>query len=148
VTVVRSGGGPMPPATTRRMIMTDYQDVTASYLAVWNETDPAAREGLAAKLFTEDVRYTDPLLDVQGVAALAAAIGAAQRQFPGWRFRGAGPADGHHNQVRFGWELGPADTGPADAGPDAAPVAGFDVAVLSDDGRISLVLGFLDRVPG
>ncbi|MGP7997131.1 MAG: hypothetical protein ACLPKI_07415 [Streptosporangiaceae bacterium] len=31
------------------------------------------------------------------------------------------------------------------AGP---PVAGFDVAVLSDDGRISQVLGFLDRVPG
>jgi hypothetical protein len=126
------------------MIMTDYQDVTASYLAVWNEADPAARQGLAEKVFTADVRYIDPLMDVQGVAALAAAIGAAQQQFPGWRFRGAGPADGHHNQVRFGWELGPADA----AGPDGAPVAGFDVAVLGDDGRISQVLGFLDRVPG
>jgi hypothetical protein len=125
------------------MIMTDYQDVTASYLAIWNETDPAAREGLAAELFTADVRYIDPLMDVEGVPALAAAIGAAQQQFPGWRFRSAGPADGHHHQVRFGWELGPADA----AGPDGAPVAGFDVAVLSDDGRISQVLGFLDRVP-
>lgn len=129
--------------------MTDYQDVTASYLAVWNEADPAARLGLAAKLFTEDVRYTDPLLDVQGVTALADAIGVAQQQFPGWRFRGAGPADGHHQQVRFGWALGPADAaGPDAAGSDAAPVAGFDVAVLTDDGRISQVLGFLDRVPG
>jgi hypothetical protein len=51
----------------------------------------------------------------------------------------AGPVDGHHDQVRFSWELGP-------AGADA-PVAGFDVAVVSDDGRIQTVLGFLDRVP-
>jgi SnoaL-like domain len=135
------------------MIMTDYEDVTASYLAVWNEADPATRLGLAAKLFTDDVRYTDPLMDVQGVAALAGAIGAAQQQFPGWRFRGAGPADGHHQQVRFGWALGPGkagpdEAGPDEAGPDEAPVAGFDVAVLTDDGRISQVLGFLDRVPG
>jgi hypothetical protein len=129
------------------MIMTDYQDVTASYLAVWNEADPAARLGLAAKLFTDEVRYTDPLMDVQGVAALAAAIGAAQQQFPGWRFRSAGPADGHHQQVRFGWALGPDGASPDEAGPDEAPVAGFDVAVLTDDGRISQVLGFLDRVP-
>ena len=34
-------------------------------------------------------------------------IGAVQQQFPGFSFRLAGPVDGHHNQARFGWELGP-----------------------------------------
>ena len=47
--------------------------------------------------------------------------------------------DGHHDQCRFGWELGPGD--------GAAPIAGFDVAVVGADGRLAQVLGFLDRVP-
>lgn len=46
---------------------------------------------------------------------------------------------GHHNQARFGWELGPAGA--------PAPIVGFDVAVIDDAGRIQTVLGFLDKVP-
>lgn len=42
-------------------------------------------------------------------------------------------------QARFRWELGP------DGGP--APIAGFDVALVDADGRLTDVLGFLDRVP-
>jgi hypothetical protein len=62
-----------------------------------------------------------------------------QAQFPGFVFRLAGPVDGHHEQARFSWELGPAD-GPA-------PIAGSDVAVTDGNGRLRTVLGFLDRVP-
>jgi hypothetical protein len=61
-------------------------------------------------------------------------------QFPDFAFQPAGTVDGHHDQVRFGWELGPQDA-------VEAPVAGFDVAVLDPSGRISAVYGFLDRVP-
>jgi len=57
---------------------------------------------------------------------------------PDFSFRLMGPVDGHHNQCRFRWELGP-------RGSDA-PVVGFDVAVVGD-GTIQTVLGFLDRVP-
>ena len=58
-----------------------------------------------------------------------------------WRYARAHPepVDAHHDQVRFGWELGPQD-GPA-------PIAGPDVAVADPEGRLELVLGFLDRVP-
>jgi hypothetical protein len=66
-------------------------------------------------------------------------IGAVQHWFPGFSFRLAGPVDGHHNQVRFGWEPGPAGS--------PAPIVGFDVAVSDDSGRIQTVLGFLDKVP-
>ncbi len=62
-----------------------------------------------------------------------------QDRFPGWTFRLAGPVDAHHDQLRFSWQLGP-------EGADA-PVAGFDVALVDVDGRMTRVLGFLDRVP-
>ena len=109
------------------------------YLAAWNETDPAARRALVDALFTEDVRYTDPMADVSGREQLAGLIGAVQAQFPGFVFRPAGDADAHHDQVRFTWHLGPEGV--------EALVTGFDVAVTDGDGRIRTVLGFLDRVP-
>jgi hypothetical protein len=120
--------------------MTDYQALAQDYLAVWNEPDADARTGAAAALFSDDVAYTDPLADVRGRDGLDAVVSGVHAQFPGWRFRPLGPVDGHGGQVRFGWELGPEGA--------EAPVAGFDVAVLGEDGRIRQVLGFLDRVPG
>jgi hypothetical protein len=119
--------------------MTATTDLADRYLAAWNATDPAGRRALVAEVFAGDVTYTDPLADVAGRDALDATIAAVQARFPGWVFRLAGPADAHHDQVRFTWHLGP-------EGADA-PVAGSDVAVTDGDGRIRTVLGFLDRVP-
>lgn len=119
--------------------MLDYQALSADYLAVWNEDNPAARAAAAQQLFAEEVTYTDPLAAARGRQGLTDVITGVQQQFPGWRFRRSGVADGHGNHMRFSWELGPEG--------GAAPVAGFDVAVLGDDGRICQVVGFLDRVP-
>ena len=119
--------------------MTATTDLADRYLAAWNATHPATRRALVDEVFAEDVTYTDPLADVAGRDALDATIAAVQAQFPGWVFRLAGPADAHHDQVRFTWHLGP-------EGADA-PVVGSDVAVTGGDGRIRTVLGFLDRVP-
>ena len=121
--------------------MTDFDDLAQRYIAAWNETDPDARASAVAALYAADARYTDPLVDARGREAIAATIGAVQQQFPGFAFRLAGPVDAHHDQARFSWELGP-------AGAPDAPIAGFDVAVRDGEGRLSTVLGFLDRVPG
>jgi hypothetical protein len=43
-------------------------------------------------------------------------------------------------QTRFQWGLGVAGAEPV--------IVGFDVAVIDEDGRITTVLGFLDKVPG
>jgi hypothetical protein len=118
--------------------MTTYDELAQRYIDTWNETDPAARRAAVEQLYTEDARYIDPLATAEGHDAIAAMIGAVQDQFPGFVFRLAGPVDGHHNQARFGWELGPAGA--------EAPIVGFDVAVI-DEGRIQTVLGFLDKVP-
>ncbi|GAB2457676.1 nuclear transport factor 2 family protein [Jatrophihabitans fulvus] len=109
------------------------------YLACWNETDPSARRERMAALFTPDATYVDPLAVAEGLDQLDATIGAVQRQFAGMVFTPHGDADAHHDQVRFGWGLGPAGAEPL--------VLGFDVVVTAADGRIEQVLGFLDRVP-
>jgi hypothetical protein len=119
--------------------MTEYNDVATRYIESWNETDPKARRTILEALWTGDGHYTDPLADVQGIDGLDATIAAVQGQFPTFRFRLVGPVDGHGLQCRFAWELGP-------EGADA-PVAGFDVAVLTAEGKVQRVLGFLDRVP-
>jgi hypothetical protein len=119
--------------------MTATPDLADRYLAAWNATDPAARRALVDELFTEDVRYTDPLADVGGREGLDGLIGAVQARFAGHVFRLAGPADAHHDQVRFTWHLGPGGAEP--------PITGSDVVVTDGNGRIRTVLGFLDRVP-
>ena len=119
--------------------MTTYDELAQRYIDTWNETDPSARRAAVDRLFTEDARYVDPMAAADGHEAIASLIGTVQQQFPDFRFRLAGPVDGHHNQARFGWELGPAGA--------EAPIVGFDVAVHDDSGRIQTVLGFLDKVP-
>ncbi|KPC59533.1 nuclear transport factor 2 family protein [Streptomyces chattanoogensis] len=118
---------------------TQYATAADRYFAAWNATDEAVRAKAVAEAFTDDVTYTDPLADVAGHAGLAALIGGAQAQFQGLVFRPLGAVDGHHDIARFGWELV--------AGDGSAPVAGFDVVRLAEDGRIRSVSGFLDRVP-
>ncbi len=75
-----------------------------------------------------------------GHEGIAAVIAGAHEQFPGFVFRPLGDVEGHHDIARFGWELVAVADG-------SAPVAGFDVVRLAEDGRIRSVLGFLDRVP-
>jgi SnoaL-like domain len=119
--------------------MTTYDELAQRYIDTWNETDPDARRAAVDQLYAEAARYVDPLAEADGREAIATMIGAVHEQFPGFTFRLAGPVDGHHNQVRFGWELGPQGS--------PAPIVGFDVAVIDGSGRIQTVLGFLDKVP-
>jgi len=117
-----------------------YETAVARYFDAWNAGSAEAVAKAVAEAWTADGTYTDPLADVRGHDGIAAVITAAHEQFPGFAFRALGTVDGHHDTARFGWEL---------VAPDgSAPVAGFDVLTLAADGRISGVLGFLDRVPG
>ncbi|MFD5394938.1 nuclear transport factor 2 family protein [Streptomyces sp. NPDC127097] len=117
-----------------------YAAAVARYFEAWNAREEGALGKAVAAAFGADVTYTDPLADVAGHDGLAAAIAGAHAQFPGYEFRQAGAVDGHHDIARFGWELVSLADG-------SAPVAGFDVLRLGEDGRIRSVLGFLDRVP-
>ncbi|MFZ4235413.1 nuclear transport factor 2 family protein [Streptomyces murinus] len=117
-----------------------YETAAARYFEAWNATEPEALCKAVAAAWAADGSYTDPLADVRGHEGVAAVIAAAHEQFPGFAFRPLGTVDGHHDVVRFGWEL----VNEADG---SAPVAGFDVVTLDGEGRIRQVMGFLDRVP-
>ncbi len=115
------------------------QEIVQRYIASWNETDPERRRKLVGELWADQASYIDPLAEAHGQDEIDAVIAAAQAQFPGFVFTLNGPVDGHHQQARFTWDLGPADAEPV--------VSGFDVAVMTEDGRLRIVLGFLDKVP-
>ncbi|MCW7947352.1 polyketide cyclase [Streptomyces hygroscopicus] len=117
-----------------------YESAVVRYFEAWNAQDPQALAKAVSAAWTADGSYTDPLADVSGHEQIAAVIAAAHEQFPGFSFRLSGAVDGHHDLARFTWEL----VSEADG---SAPVAGFDVITLADDGRIRGVHGFLDRVP-
>lgn len=110
--------------------------IAERYLAIWNERDAAARRAQVAQLFAPDASYADPMMKSSGIEGIDAMIGAAQQQFPGYRFSLHGAPDGHNDVVRFSWNL---------ALEGAAPVAnGTDVARVGADGRLHRVTGFLN----
>src|SRR5262245_21486021 len=116
--------------------MEQYLSLVERYLAVWNATDAGRRNDLIAQTWAEDAHYVDPVMQGDGRAGIDALVQGVHQRFPGFRFRQFGAIDGHHDYVRFSWELGP-EVGPA-------PIAGSDVAILSPDGRLQRVIGFLD----
>lgn len=119
--------------------MEDRTALVDRYIAIWNETDAEQRQELIAQTWTESAHYLDPLMQGNGHAGIDGLVRGVQTQFPGFQFRLVSAVDGHHDQLRFVWELGP-------EGVDA-PIVGTDFATVATDGRLQTVIGFLDRVP-
>jgi hypothetical protein len=124
----------------KEFLMTDPKHIAERYIALWNEPDPAVRRALLAQDWTDTATYVDPQARVRGIAEIDALIGGVQQRFPNFSFRLIRKPDGHGENVRFSWSLGPGDY-------VDAPIEGTDFAVLEEDGRIVAVTGFLDRVP-
>jgi hypothetical protein len=122
--------------------MSDLSDITSmvdTYLAMWNETNPARRAEHIQRAWIDGGHYVDPQLEAEGHAALAEMVGAVQARFPGHRFRRVSGVDAHHDQVRFAWELVAAN--------GAVVVAGIDVGTLASDNRLSRITGFFGELP-
>jgi hypothetical protein len=114
--------------------MADTTTTVDTYLAMWNEPDATARADLIAAAWTDDGYYVDPLQEAKGHAALGDMVPAVHQQFPGHSFRRTSAVDEHHDHVRFGWELAAAD--------GTVAVAGIDIGLLADDGRLRYIAGF------
>lgn len=118
---------------------TNLTELVDRYLATWNETDATRRRKLIAQTWTENASYLDPLMEGKGHNGIDAMLQGVQAQFPNHHMRRVGEVDAHHDRVRFGWELGPQD--------GVALVRGIDIGVVSRDGRLESITGFLDQVP-
>jgi hypothetical protein len=120
--------------TTTEPLPATAVETIDTYVAAWNETDPAARSTLVERALGADVWYRDPMLEADGRAAFDAMVAAVQAQFPGLVMRRTSDVDAHHDLVRFTWALGAPGAEPA--------VAGVDVAKFDGDGRLHRIIGF------
>jgi hypothetical protein len=110
------------------------QDIIDGYFECWNATDADARAAAIARTWTEEATSSDPLSEVTGHDELAAMMDAVRAQYPGHSFRQVGQPDGHHDLLRWSWEMVDAE--------GAGVVDGFDVALRAEDGRLSYLAGF------
>ena len=125
----------MSTDTTNTPAATDIEATVDTYLATWNETDPAKRGELIEASMAADLWFRDPFLEADGLEAYDNVIAAVQAQFPGLVMRRTSPVDGHHDLVRFNWALG---------APGAEPTfAGLDVAKYDADGKLHRIIGFV-----
>jgi hypothetical protein len=118
--------------------MTDAAKIAENYIRLWNETDADNRKKLIASAWTEDALYIDPMMKGQGHSEIDALIGAVHERFPGHRFVLKGAADGYGDRLRFTWTLGAEGAAPI--------VQGTDFGVVTAEGRLKSVSGFLDYV--
>jgi hypothetical protein len=119
--------------------MTDIKQIAHRYIELWNERAPNRRREMLAANWTSDARYVDPLMSGDGHDGVDALISGVQQKFPDFKFILIGEPNGFGEHLRFCWGLGP-------DGADS-PIKGTDFAVLSKDGRIRSITGFLDQVP-
>lgn len=120
--------------------MPNIESVVESYVASWNETDPAKRQSALAAACAANASYRDPVMTSDGHAGLDAMLAGVQAKFPGFVLKRISKIDSHNGAVRFAWSLGP------QAGPSV--VEGVDFATLSPDGRLAAIIGFIDKMPG
>ena len=125
-----------PDTSARQARVTATVD---TYLAMWNEEDPARRAELVDAAWSLAGRYVDPLLEADGHQALSEMVAAVHGQFPGHRFSRSSGVDVHHDELRFAWQLGAPD--------GSVTVAGIDVGRLDADGRLTRITGFFGDLP-
>jgi hypothetical protein len=113
---------------------TTIETTIDTYFAMWNEPDRAKRLEVIAQAWTAGGHYVDPLSDVTGYEAIADMVEGVRDNYPDATLERTGPIDAHHNVVRFPWR--------AIATDGADIVAGLDVAVVADDGRLQALAGF------
>jgi SnoaL-like domain len=109
-----------------------------AYVASWNETDPTRRKSALAASCAASATYRDPVMVSDGQAGLDAMLAGVQAKFPGFVLKRISKVDSHNGAVRFAWSLGPA------SGPSV--VEGVDFAILSPDGKLASIVGFIDKM--
>jgi len=120
--------------------MTDISSVIRRYFEIWNETDPDERQRLIARTWSESASYADPMFAADGQHGINEMIATLQEQYPGYQVRLASEIDFHNDRARFGWEI-------IDRERSELIFAGIDFAVITTDGRLQSISGFIDQAP-
>jgi hypothetical protein len=122
-----------------RMSMTDAIEtlIKRNLHEVFGERDAKKRREAIAELWTEDCVFIDHSGKTSGRDELDRAVAILHQRLPGYVFSELRPVDVLHESGRLAWSYGR---------PGQEPIKGLDVALVQD-GRISLMLTFLDEMP-
>ena len=104
---------------------------------VFGERDAKKRREAIAELWTEDCVFIDHSGKSHGRDELDRAVAVLHQRLPDYVFSELRPVDLLHESGRLAWSFGR---------PGQQAIKGVDVALVRD-GRISLMLTFLDEVP-
>jgi hypothetical protein len=104
---------------------------------VFGERDAEKRREAIAELWAEDCVFIDHSGKTSGRDELDRAVAILHQRLPGYVFSELRPVDVLHESGRLAWSYGR---------PGQEPIKGLDVALVQD-GRISLMLTFLDEMP-
>jgi nuclear transport factor 2 (NTF2) superfamily protein len=121
--------------------MASIDEMIGSYVASWNESDPAKRDLTIEQTWSPDGIYRNATSEFEGYDGIARAVTAAHDAFVanGFVFTLAN-VDTNHDAVRYRWEMLPASGGEPDS-------IGTHVAVVDADGRLVSDHQFIDRAP-
>ncbi|MFC7403679.1 isomerase [Georgenia alba] len=119
------------------MSTTTTPTTAQEYVRFWN-LPPQEQRSLGRSLFTPDVLRTTPVGVGTGVEDMVDFSTQFATHVGDYEFRSRAEPDAHHDRVRVPWEL------LAGGGSFAE---GTDVLTLDDAGRITTIVGFLDRAP-
>lgn len=120
-----------------------FADLADRYVAVWNETEAAARRDAIASLWAPEGEHYVRTLQAKGYEALQQRVtGSHEKNVrdAGFRFISAGDAQFLHDAVMFHWQMVPAGGGPVAA-------LGLELLVLAGDGRIATDYQFILPTP-
>jgi hypothetical protein len=121
--------------------MTSIDDTIRSYVASWNESDPAKRELTIEKTWSPDGIYRNATAEFDGHLGVARAVTAAHDAFVANGFVFAlASVDTNLDAVRYRWEMLPAGGGEPDS-------IGTHIAVVGTDGRLVSDHQFIDKPP-
>lgn len=112
--------------------MHNAQAIADSYVAVWNEADPARRRLAIAEIWAPDGEHFVDVREARGYDALEKRIiGSHEKNVRdgGHRFRAAPDARTLRDVVTFHWEMLPADS-------DEVVARGLEILIVNDWGRI------------
>jgi hypothetical protein len=121
--------------------MASIDEMIRSYVASWNESDPAKRDLTIEQTWSPDGIYRNVTAEFEGYDGIARAVTAAHDAFVanGFVFT-LSNVDTNHDAVRYRWEMRPASGGEPDS-------IGTHVAAVGTDGRLVSDHQFIDKAP-
>jgi hypothetical protein len=112
------------------------------YLEIANLDDPAEQASRLAEVVDPDVTYTDAHAPdvIDGLGNLARFLTMFRDRVPNLRFEPLGQPDTFHHAYRQPWALKDSSSGTTFS-------AGVFTGTTNSDGRLDLILGFIDVEP-